>query len=364
MTPSVSVLVNTYNHERFIAQCLQSVLDQTFPADQMEIIVVDDGSTDSTPQITQSFIPRSRPSINYVRKPNGGQVSAFHAGVALARGEIIAFLDGDDYWAPNKISAVLAAFEENPAVAAVGHAYHEVDENGRSLATMIPTADRVNLNDASFAQSACLLGVFLGTSRFAIRRAVLEKTLPVPPDLPFFDTFVYSQAVAISGAILLPEPLCYYRLHHNNLWALSGQGERVLWTRYRLLNALLTHLPPRLASLGVPEDTIAAFLSADRQDANRLRLKLEGGKRADTFRVERAAFHVSYRNPDFGYRLFKAFVLFLTLLLPPRAFYRIRDWYARKNFSRARRLVGDAETIEVPTFTQRREIAVPNGRLK
>ncbi len=98
-SPTVSVVVNTYNHERFIAQALQSVLDQTFPADQMEIIVVDDGSTDSTPQIIQTFLPR----IRYIRKENGGQVSAFHAGVAEARGDIVAFLDGDDWWAPDKL---------------------------------------------------------------------------------------------------------------------------------------------------------------------------------------------------------------------------------------------------------------------
>ena len=90
MPPLVSVLVNTYNHERFIAQALQSVLDQDFPASQMEIIVVDDGFTDSTSQIIQAFLPR----IRYIRKDNGGQVSAFNAGVCEARGDIVAFLDG------------------------------------------------------------------------------------------------------------------------------------------------------------------------------------------------------------------------------------------------------------------------------
>lgn len=355
MPPLVSVLVNTYNHEAYIAQALQSVLDQDFPADRMEIIVVDDGSTDRTPEIIQPFLPR----IRYIRKENGGQVSAFNAGVAEARGEIIAFLDGDDYWPLEKISAVVAAFDKNPDIACVGHAYHEVDSTGQIIATMVPTTDRITLREASLAQSSSLLGVFLGTSRFSIRRSILEKALPVPPELPFFDTFVYSQAVAISGATLLPQPLCYYRLHARNLYASGTPDQRVLWTRYRLLSGLLTHLPPRLLSLGVPEATVAAFLSIDRQDAERLRLKLEGGKRADAFRVERDAFRIAYRNPDFGYRLFNCFVLFLTLLLPPRTFYRLRDWYARKNFSRARRLIGGAETVEPLTFTHRQQATLP-----
>jgi len=355
--PLVSVVVNTYNHERFIAQALQSVLDQTFPADQMEIIVVDDGSTDSTPRIIQTFLPR----IHYIRKENGGQVSAFHAGVAQARGDIVAFLDGDDWWAKEKLRKVVGAFDAHPGIACVGHAYYEVDANGCVTATMVPTADRLSLENASAARSSYPLCVFLGTSRFAIRRAVLEKTLPVPGELPFFDNFVFSQAIAISGAVLLKQTLCYYRLHAGNLWASNSPDQRLAWTKYRILSGLLNHLPPRLASLGVPEEVIGAFLDPGRPEAERLRLKLEGGKRIDTYRVERASFRLGYRNPDLGYRLFKSFVLFLTLLLPARTFYRLRDWYARKNFSRARKLLGDAEPIEPQTFAQRGEVSIPDG---
>jgi glycosyltransferase involved in cell wall biosynthesis len=360
MPPLVSVLVNTYNHQRFIAQALQSVLDQHFPADQMEIIVVDDGSADSTPQIMQKFLPR----VRYIRKENGGQVSAFNAGVAEARGDLLAFLDGDDWWAPGKISAVVAAFEKNPTIACVGHAYYEVDADGRITATIVPTGERLSLENPSAARESYPLCVFLGTSRFAIRRAVLERTLPVPGELPFFDNFVFSQAIAISGAVLLKQPLCYYRLHANNLWESTSPDQRVLWTKHRLLSGLLKHLPSRLASLGMPQGTINAYLDGARPEADRLRLKLEGGKRSDTFRVERFCFRLAYRNPDIGYRIFKSFVLLLTLLLPPRAFYRVRDWYARKNFSRARRVLGDAELIEPRPFIQRQEAAIPSGRPK
>lgn len=359
-SPLVSVVVNTYNHDRFIAQALQSVLDQTFPADQVEIIVVDDGSTDSTPQIMQTFLPR----VRYIRKENGGQVSAFHAGVAEARGDIVAFLDGDDWWAQEKLAAVVDAFEKNPAIACVGHAYHEVDSNGRITATMVPTEDRLSLENPRAAELSSSLRLFLGTSRFAIRRAVLEKTLPVPDELPFFDNFVFSQAIAISGGMLLKQPLCYYRLHANNLWALSSQDERSLWTKHRLLSGLLKYLPPRLAFLGVSEETVSVYWGGDVMEAKRLRLKLEGGKRSDTFRAEQACFQLAYRNPDVGYRLFKCFVLLLTVLLPARTFYRLRDWYARRNFSRARRLFGDAEPIELESFIQRQEITVPNRQPK
>src|SRR5580704_10746400 len=101
-TPAVTVLIDTYNHERFIEEAIVSVLEQDFPASEMEILVVDDGSTDRTPEIVQKFSSR----VHSLRKDNGGQASAFNFGIPHAEGEIVAFLDGDDWWAPNKLSRV------------------------------------------------------------------------------------------------------------------------------------------------------------------------------------------------------------------------------------------------------------------
>jgi glycosyltransferase involved in cell wall biosynthesis len=91
--PLVTVLIDTYNHERFIEEAIVSVLAQDFPASDTEILVVDDGSTDRTPDIVRKFEPR----VRLLRKENGGQASAFNAGIPEATGEIVAFLDGDDW---------------------------------------------------------------------------------------------------------------------------------------------------------------------------------------------------------------------------------------------------------------------------
>src|ERR1700740_3253440 len=116
MKPLITALVDTYNHERYIEQALVSVLEQGLSPSELEIVVVDDGSTDRTPEIIQKFLPR----VKYLRKRNGGQASALNAGFAAANGEIVAILDGDDWWAEKKLTTVIDALEKNPEAAAIG----------------------------------------------------------------------------------------------------------------------------------------------------------------------------------------------------------------------------------------------------
>ena len=127
--PSISVLIDTYNHEQFIAQAINSVLEQDISMADVEIIVVDDGSTDRTPEIIRGFEPR----VRVVSKSNGGQASAFNAAISQCHGEIIAFLDGDDWWEKEKLRAVLREFEANPEIGAVGNGLFEVDAQGKKL---------------------------------------------------------------------------------------------------------------------------------------------------------------------------------------------------------------------------------------
>src|SRR5271156_7007140 len=134
MKSAVTVLIDTYNHERFIEEAIGSVLEKDFPSGEMEILVVDDGSTDRTPEIVRKFHPR----VRLLRKKNGGQASAFNVGIPEAQGEIIAFLDGDDWWARNKLRIVLDAFEKNPGTGTVGHAIIEVDTIANCSTSLAP----------------------------------------------------------------------------------------------------------------------------------------------------------------------------------------------------------------------------------
>src|SRR5271154_1452035 len=113
--PAVTVLIDTYNHERFIEEAIVSVLEQDFPRAEVDILVVDDGSTDRTPEIVRKF----QPDVRILRKKNGGQGSAFNAGIPETRGEIVAFLDGDDWWGKEKLTAIAEVFRAEPGVGLV-----------------------------------------------------------------------------------------------------------------------------------------------------------------------------------------------------------------------------------------------------
>src|SRR6266849_7856866 len=133
--PLVSVVIDTFNHERFIAHAVESVLGQRgMRPDEFEVIVVDDGSSDSTADRLRGYSNR----IAVIHKPNGGQASAFNAGIARCTADIICFLDGDDYWHPDKLQRVVRVLAENPQAMAVGHGIIEVDEKGNELRRVGP----------------------------------------------------------------------------------------------------------------------------------------------------------------------------------------------------------------------------------
>ena len=339
MTPRVTALIDTCNHERFIAQAIESVLAQDFPQSDLEVLVVDDGSTDGTGHVAQKFTPR----VRYLRKPNGGQASAFNAGVREAHGEIVAFLDGDDWWVKEKLRVVVEAFEKNPEAGAVGHGLYEVDEAGARRFTNVP--DRTYRNALRTVEEGVAfreLRSFLGTSRLAIRKSVLGRVLPLPEDMVIeADEFLAAVAVALGGAVVLDQPLTCYRLHSGNLYQFGAHDPARMRRKYHSLACLVRDLPARLAAAATPPNVVEAVMAVVRVETERLRLTLEGGAPWETFRVERAARRLAYKDVTAGYRLFHALVLAAGLVLPPRTFYRARQWYAERGLARLRRALGE-----------------------
>ncbi len=128
-TPLVSVIIPAYNATAFLGETLDSVLAQTYP--NLEIIVVDDGSTDATPELLDSYGDR----IRVLRQANAGQAAARNHGAREARGELLAFLDSDDLWDPDKIARQVELLGRFPAALAVYCDHRTIDAQGRPVAS-------------------------------------------------------------------------------------------------------------------------------------------------------------------------------------------------------------------------------------
>src|SRR4028118_1349040 len=131
-TPQVSVIIPAYNGDRYIAQAVESVISQTYK--NWEIIVVDDGSTDDTRQALQPYFDR----IRYVYQENQGVAAARNRGIQESRGELIAFLDQDDFFLSDKLAGQVALFDAQPSLGIVNSGWRIVKEQGESIFYVTP----------------------------------------------------------------------------------------------------------------------------------------------------------------------------------------------------------------------------------
>jgi glycosyltransferase involved in cell wall biosynthesis len=330
----LSVLIDTYNHERYIEQAVVSAIEQDFPASDYEIVVVDDGSTDRTAEIVRKFAPH----VRLVNKKNGGQASAFNAAFPELRGEIVAILDGDDWFARGKLNAVANALEQSPEAGGAGHAYYEFHEQTNEVKLCAPKRRLVLSLDTPEAAREALLGwPFLLIGALTIRKKVLDHVIPIPEVLRFCADGPIAWASMAMGTVVLEEPFCYYRKHASNLHAVDTASAGKMRRKSEMDKLMLEKIEPVLTRLGVPPDSLNASLFTAWSHQSRSNLRMFGGSRLETLRTELRSFRAEHRNPTMAYRLFKYLgVGAATLLLPPRQFYRMRDWYAQQNLGRLR----------------------------
>jgi glycosyltransferase involved in cell wall biosynthesis len=251
--PFFTVLIDTYNYGEYIEEAVSSAMAQDFPAEEREILVVDDGSTDDTQERLQKF----GEAIRYLRKPNGGQASAFNFGLAHARGEVIALLDADDVWLPEKLGRIYEEFERHPAAGMVYHRVHLWNGTGdiSEDTYFIPISGRVPEN-----RRALLQYPMAGTSCLAFRREALQQLLPVPESLRFqADAYLTALVIFVAPIAAVPEFLGKYRLHGANLFQTNAerisrsQIERRMAMREELLREIQNWLQNHGQDLHSPE---------------------------------------------------------------------------------------------------------------
>ena len=183
MGPTVSVVVTTYNQARYIEETLGSVFTQTYPA--CEVIVVDDGSTDDTPNRLSAF----GESIRCIRQRNQGVASSRNTGVFHAQGEYVALLDGDDVWEPEKLAVQIAAAREHPHSGLIVVDGVEFDDSGvlepsllRDVATELQL-DEGQIRTAPYHRSLLRRNDVWTVSQVMIPRDVLQQVGPSDPHL-------------------------------------------------------------------------------------------------------------------------------------------------------------------------------------
>jgi glycosyltransferase involved in cell wall biosynthesis len=142
--PHISIIIPAYNGERFIVKALNSILNQSYQ--DYEIIVINDGSTDRTAEVLQPYLSQ----IRYIEQANQGVAAARNRGMALAQGELVAFLDQDDVLLPDKLLLQVECFNQYPNVGMVHSGWQLVDAEGNKLADIEPWHDAPELDLAGW----------------------------------------------------------------------------------------------------------------------------------------------------------------------------------------------------------------------
>lgn len=244
--PFFTVLINTYNYGKYVEEAVSSVIAQDFPAEEREILVVDDGSTDDTEVRLRKF----GEAIRYFKKPNGGQASAFNFGFARARGNVIALLDADDLWLPAKLGRVYEEFQRHPDAGMVYHRVHlwdgaaDISEDPYFIAV----SGRVTENRRLLLQYP-----MVGTSCLAFRREALKQLLPVPEALRLqADAYLTALVIFVAPVAAVTEFLAKYRVHGENLFQINvGTGSVAkIESRISMREVLLGAIPDWLQRNG------------------------------------------------------------------------------------------------------------------
>ena len=161
----VSVIIPAYNGDRYIGEAIDSILSQTYS--DYEIIVVDDGSTDSTRQVIEQYGSK----IQYLSQTNQGVAASRNLGLTQAKGEYVAFLDQDDIFLPHKLASQVALLEQNPSLGIANSGWQIANQQGNVNAAVEPWKEIPELN---LTNLIIWKPVFLGAMLF--RRSWLERT--------------------------------------------------------------------------------------------------------------------------------------------------------------------------------------------
>jgi glycosyltransferase involved in cell wall biosynthesis len=213
-TPTISVVIPAYNQAMYVRQAIQSVLDQTNP--DFELVVVDDGSTDETPEIIARI---QDPRIRVIRQRNAGLSAARNTGLRESSAPLITFLDSDDYFLPDKLEVLSRHLDNHPEVGLVVGRAKYVDQTGNTIAEQTRTPPGLVLPALLMANPICVSGILLRRT-WLESVGVFDETLRACED---WDLWLRLIAAGCQMA-WLENPVVAYRLHSGQM---TRQSERM-----------------------------------------------------------------------------------------------------------------------------------------
>ncbi len=214
---SVTVVVCAYNYAHYLPAALDSVLAQTYPAELIELLVVDDGSTDDTPEVLAGYGDR----VRVLRQENAGLNAATERGIRAATGDLVAILDADDIWKPEKLARQVALFDGRPEVGLVFSDVEIIDADGR-------TTDPSHFGKHGMQPPrGRALGTFLQENfapapSIVFRRELAGHVLPFASEASFQDWWLALRVAEVAELDWVEASLVRYRVHGGNMAAGAG----------------------------------------------------------------------------------------------------------------------------------------------
>ena len=229
--PLVSLLLQSYNHERFLSRSVGTALDQTYP--NKEVWVVDDGSTDGSDRVLSEWSARA--GFRYDRQKNQGLIRTLNRMIAGSSGKYIALQATDDFWHLEKTARQVEFLEANPDVDVCLTATVCVDADDRPLGR--PSQQFLSPSPAGYGFEALFLGrTAIPCASALIRRSAYDRLGSYDPEYPIEDLWFWLRLTRSGGKIaFLPQELTYYRLHGSNLHS------RTAFMEHEILRILAQH---------------------------------------------------------------------------------------------------------------------------
>lgn len=223
--PIVSIITPTYNHSKYIRECIESVLSQSFS--EWEMIIIDDASSDETPKIVEEYA-KTEKRIKFIRHEfNYGPQNlgkTYNEGLSLADGEFIAILEGDDYWPDYKLERQIKSFKDNSILS---HGLYVIvkdfkNSKGTIIANYDHWTDDIKYNrPVGSALKAFLICEFpVASQTVLIRKDILMKIggfIQVPPPAPFVDFETFMELSLYGEFDFHSEVLGYWRMHEESI---------------------------------------------------------------------------------------------------------------------------------------------------